>query len=287
MLATEEELLAFLLGNQGPDPLYACVSALPQTGARCRRLADLMHESRTVDGLWALRDAVEHLPEGDKQVGRAWTLGYLGHYALDSTAHPYVYAEQDALIAAGTGLANAASEVHAVIESDIDVWMLRELRGQTVADVPTSSYLTRTERVSRVAGALVAQLSTQVYGLSVGGGDYGGAVADYELLYKVIDPRETAKLDALSRLESVARPHSYLRALAHSTTVDESCPAANLDRRPWRDAISGETRTDSFPDLYHLALEKWERLARALASGDRDGVERECAGINMNGAREG
>ena len=39
LLAGEEELLAFLLGNQGPDPLFVRFSTLPAQAATCHRLA--------------------------------------------------------------------------------------------------------------------------------------------------------------------------------------------------------------------------------------------------------
>ena len=38
MVEGEEEVLAFLLGNQGPDPLFACFSTVPSVAVRCRRL---------------------------------------------------------------------------------------------------------------------------------------------------------------------------------------------------------------------------------------------------------
>jgi hypothetical protein len=176
--------------------------------------------------------------------------------------------------------------VHAILESDIDVWMLSQLRGQTVADAPTTGNLARTELISRVAGALLAQVAMQVFDVPLAGGDYGASVADYERVYKVIDPRETTTLDALARMEGLARSRSYLRSLSHSIAVDENCPAANLDHHGWLDETSGQTRTDSFPDLYHLALERWERLAQAFGQGDWVALERECAGINMNGSLE-
>lgn len=286
MLATEEELLAFLLGNQGSDPLCLRFSATPQRAQTCRRLARDIHRKKGIDALLALREAVGHLPTDDEGIGRAWVLGFLGHYALDSVAHPFIYAQQAALIHTGTGLANAAGEVHAIIESDIDVWMLHELRNLSVADVSTASFLTRTDRIDRVAGALVAQLGMQVFGRVIGVRDYGRAVNDYQRIYRAIDPQGRPRTAILSFIERCGRPHSYIRAFAHDVVVDENCPAANLARHPWTDPASGEPHTESFPDLYHLALERWERMAPLLSSGDRTGLEKESEGRNYQGMPE-
>lgn len=283
ILEGEEELLAFLLGNQGPDPFFSAFSTLPQRATNCHALADRMHDHGCMDALWGMRDAVSHLPASDSRIGRAFCLGFIGHYALDSTAHPFVYAQQYALIAAGDGLAGADSEVHAVIESDIDVWTLRQLRGLSVANVPTTSFLARTERVARVAGALLAQVALQVYDLPVGVGEYAGAVADYEFLYHAIDPAGSPLQLFASRMEHLFRNHSYTASLAHRLEVDEDCPALNLDRCAWTDPADGGERMESFPDLYHDALDLWGELARLFATGDRDAFELASHGINYNG----
>ena len=124
MVEGEEEVLAFLLGNQGPDPLFARFSTVPSVAVRCRRLGHAMHDGRVVEAAFAMRDGVSHLPVADERVGRAFALGALGHYALDRTAHPFVFAQQEALAAAEASLAGASSELHAVIESDVDSWIL-------------------------------------------------------------------------------------------------------------------------------------------------------------------
>ena len=97
MVEGEEEVLAFLLGNQGPDPLFARFSTAPSVAMRCRRLGHAMHDGRVVEAAFAMRDGVSHLPVADERVGRAFALGALGHYALDRTAHPFVFAQQEAL----------------------------------------------------------------------------------------------------------------------------------------------------------------------------------------------
>lgn len=109
MVEGEEEVLAFLLGNQGPDPLFARFSTAPSVAVRCRRLGHAMHDGRVVEAAFAMRDGVSHLPVADERVGRAFALGALGHYALDRTAHPFVFAQQEALAAAEASLAGAGS----------------------------------------------------------------------------------------------------------------------------------------------------------------------------------
>ena len=120
LIEGEEALLAFLLGNQGPDPLFARFSTLPSRAATCHRLARQIQGGRVTRTLLALRDGVAHLPRADERVGRAFALGVLGHYALDRAAHPFVIAQQRALCDVEPSLAARGREVHAVIESDVE-----------------------------------------------------------------------------------------------------------------------------------------------------------------------
>jgi hypothetical protein len=64
----QEELLAFLLGNQGPDPFWAHFVARRSVAAACAKLATDMHAGKVVEAFMALHDAVTHLPEDDKRV---------------------------------------------------------------------------------------------------------------------------------------------------------------------------------------------------------------------------
>ena len=282
----QEELLAFLLGNQGPDPLYARFSTRPAVAKRCHKLADALYDSKVVEAFIAARNAVVHLSEDDKRVGRAFVLGFLGHYVLDSTTHPFVYAQQHAICDAGEGLQNLGSEVHALIESDIDVWMLWNQRGLTVEDAPVTQNLAHTDRVTRVAGAIISQVAHEVFQIEVGTNEYGNAVNDYELTYALIDPAGTHISNAIGHIERKFRHKSYLQALAHRVSEGEDSASVNLERHRWRDPYAGKSSTDSFADLYFIALDRWPSFADALIAGDATRLKRLACGINYNGEAE-
>ena len=124
-LGSQEELMAFLLGNQGPDPLWARFTCSPRTVQSCRDLAQRMHEGDAAQLLCALRTCSEHrLRSADSSLGMAFALGFAAHYLLDSMTHPLILALAYKLEAANPDLLGAQSELHALSESDIDTWML-------------------------------------------------------------------------------------------------------------------------------------------------------------------
>lgn len=279
----EEELLAFLLGNEGPDPFFARFRTLPSAVVVCHRFAHLMQQGQVTRAFMSLRDGVAHLPEADARVGRAFALGVVGHYALDRAAHPFVIAQQRALAEADPTLEPSEREVHGIIESDIDSWILWEKRGCTVEERPAASNLQRTERIDRVAGALMSQVAFAVFGVSLGADEYAGSVADYEFLYRLIDPAGTGKNQRLATVEGLARGRSLAESMAHYVRRSDDCPAANIDRRPWEDPFTGALRHESFADLFDEARRDYAGLAEAFVRGDEERFRELAGGLNYDG----
>lgn len=283
LLTSQEDLLAFLLGNQGTDPFWARMLSTPKVVGNCHEFATRTHASNMVQALMSLRKSVSQLRDDDMSCGRAFVLGMSAHYVLDSLTHPLVYAQQEAIVAADPSLAIAQDEIHALIESDIDVWMLWEKRQQTILDLSCASVLASTKRIKYIAGALLSQMAWEVYGLNVGAAEYGQAVRDYQLLYRAIDPPNSGKLRALAKIERLGRPYSRLQAQAHRVTQSDECPFANLDHRLWKDPVTGEASIASFADLFHDALLAWQEFSRRIVAGDPKRLDDMIAGINYNG----
>ncbi|MBP3892681.1 MAG: zinc dependent phospholipase C family protein [Atopobiaceae bacterium] len=271
---SEEELLAFLLGNQGPDPFYFCFTASPAAIQTCHTFAETMHNSSIVDALLVAKDAASHLPSDDQAVGKAFVLGLVAHYLLDSEAHAFILAQENDICNAGVGLEDAHDQVHALIESDLDTWMLWSARQQTIADAPAWADLARTERIGRAAGAIFSQVAWQAFGMRLTPERYEGCLRDYEMVYRAIDPTGNPRGRMIAGAERLGTQYSRLDALSHASEPIEHCPAANLDCRPWIDPLTGETKTTSFPDIFYDSLDLWPDLAETFVKGDREGLVR-------------
>lgn len=283
LVTGEEELLAFLLGNQGPDPLLARWAAPPARAATCRELGRQIQGGRVTRAFLAVREGVAHLPRPDERIGRAFALGLLGHYALDRAAHPFVIAQERALAAANPELKGSEREIHAVIESDLDSWILWEKRRATTSERPPAGNLMRTARTERVGGALLSQVALSVYGTAVGAREYAAAVRDYELFYRAVEPAGSARVRLLGAAERLARPHSLVEACSHYVRRTDECAAANLGCRSWRHPFTGEVRTDSFADLFDEARLAYPALAEAFVRGDEARLRELVAGLNYAG----
>lgn len=272
VITSDEERIAFILGNQGPDPFF--FHMLTPRISNCMSLAQVMHRSRMSRQFSCLRDGVSHLQPRDANLGRAFALGLLSHYVLDRNAHPFVYEQQFGIVESDPELEASGSQVHAVLESDLDVLMLQLKRdGATVEDYPPAGEIVTTDRINRVAGVLMSYVAGRVYGIDIPAGEYGAAVANMQRLYRAIEPAGSVKTRAISLVEGLVHDYSLLDGLAHRVTTELPERTGNLGYLTWKNPFTDEVSNESFPEVFDRALVDYEcTVARFIETGDMDAV---------------
>lgn len=100
------------MGLHGPDLLfyYKALQSNP-----VNRLGNAMHDQKGEVFFTRARSVVENTPEARRDAARAYALGFICHFALDSTCHPYV--EQ---------FVRSSGVSHCEIETEFDNALMRE-----------------------------------------------------------------------------------------------------------------------------------------------------------------
>lgn len=276
-----EELQAFLVGNQGPDPLFFRWRGPLSQCLDCGRIASGLHASGMGRSFSWLRESVSHLALDDQGIGRSFALGMLAHYLLDRTTHPFVYAQENRIVSFSDELADAHGPVHAIVEGDLDVMMLWRERRATVATERPAAELAHTPRVALVGGALVSQMVAGGLSRRIAPTRYGECLDDMQLFYRRCEPMGAPLSVALGHAERLVRPHSRIQAMSHRVVSDGECPWANDDREPWRSPFDGSVSREGFVDLFDSALRAWPALAHAFVAGEP--IERITRGIDYRG----
>lgn len=111
---------AYALGLQGPDLFFYY---LPSYALHSHNLGALAHTSETQAFFLGLIQSYLRLSRtADRGIAEAYLAGFLGHYLLDTTCHPYIYAMTHYH---GKG-EKAYFSRHAYLETDIDTALLDE-----------------------------------------------------------------------------------------------------------------------------------------------------------------
>lgn len=288
--SSRDERDAFLLGNQGPDPLFyaAAVPWLAKFGS----VGSRMHDEKPGELLCAMRRAADMLPTGKRSVGIAYLAGFVCHYALDSTAHPLIFAQQYAICDAGVpGLTRAdGTEVHAVIESELDEMTLFTRTGLTIeAYAPQREVLRASADVLDTVSRLYCYAALVTYGVRVPQALFAACVRSFRRVQRFFHSPTGRKREIVSGIERLVRPHSFYGAMSHRPVPRAETAFENRERAPWTNPFTGEASNASFADLVERAKGKaaegmrWACAERFEASR----ADEITGGLNFSGKPSG
>lgn len=262
---------AFLIGNQGPDPLfYARVNPLFKN---CAKLGSWMHSKNTDSLLAHLKGSLEALEPSELAIGRAFALGFLCHYALDSTMHPFVYAQEYELCDAGVeGLSRKqGTEVHFLIEAELDELVLFQKTGLTVRDYsPSLETLHASPRVLHIASKMVVHLAKEVYDLEAPRNLYATSMQTMRLAQHALRSKSGLKRSLIGGIERRISNRCRAQAISHLAIERSDSSFANQDNLPWTDPFTKQVRTEGFWDLYDVAQAKAFEMIETFDSAEFD-----------------
>lgn len=281
------ERQAFLLGNQGPDPLfYSIVGSVRMKDFN--KLGSLMHDEKTPELLEAFHRAVDGFEGADRFIARAYALGFLCHYALDSHMHPFVYFWQYNMCEAGVPdlTEKDGHEVHAAIESELDEMVLFAKTGTTIAEfAPRKEMLKSTDFALDVISRLYCKVVQDVWQLQIPEDMFMACVKRFRLVAGVFHSPKGIKRHTLGVVEELARPYSFMRAMSHRALPLEDSPFCNSQHGMWIEPATGTRRTDSFWDIFTDAQTYAADLMAAFRADEFDieAARRFVAGRNFDG----
>lgn len=273
---------AFLLGNQGPDPFFY-LRATPGTH-ELRRIGQTMHRQKVPELLASLHDCFADGP------CKAYALGFLCHYLLDSTVHPLVYAQEHALCDVGIeGLSDkwAHRVVHATIETEIDEYILTTRLDATAATLPPHKTMLRcpASTLEEVSSGY-SKVFRETYGLDVPESAFSTAVNLYRFAQQAYDSKSNGLRQRFDYLDWAGMPSAYVLALSLRPGSRACTPFANDDHATWANPFAdGEVVSESFDELYARARARAIELLPAYAdpSFDLDDYRKLVGNVNFLG----
>ncbi len=247
---------AFLLGNQGPDPLFYLV--IDPLMGKWKPLGNVMHDARPARLMLAMREAADRLEGREAQIARAYVAGFSCHWLLDSTVHPFVYFWQYGLTQAGVeGLDKSASQkVHAEIERDFDEAVLYSRTGMTVAQYrPYEECLKASPEVLSAIDKLYFYVSLWTYGRAIDPRTFSTAVHEFRLVQRAFYSAGPKKRQLVGGIERLATGSSYslYAAMSHRARKEATSDFDNREHKPWENPFTHEVATTSFEDLFSAA----------------------------------
>ena len=252
-IITKHEKL-FTLGSQGPDIFFYYFTGLLYK--HTRGLATAMHGSNL--GLFIL-DLANQCRTGKNGAVFAYTCGFVCHYALDSTAHPYVYARTTT-----DGASNAKNSAdHRLFETAIDILMLEILLGKKPNDLNQANLIKAPSADLKAAAHSVSSAIATVYGCAVSRSQAYSAFKFMQLFTKFLQTKKGRRKKILRFVEKITIREPLFSAMMHDqkTCLD----VLNLEKlkytAPWDGA---KTESYSFIEYFDKSVEEATKICEAL-----------------------
>lgn len=256
---------AFALGLQGPDLFFYY---LPSYLLHKRNLGALAHDSNT-GAFFANLIAGRSLFAGHRrqlEIADAYILGFLGHYTLDCTVHPYVYAQTGYTPLSPPGNLEYFGR-HAYLETEIDNILLQ--RRKHIC--PSQFSQGATIRLRPLQKKVIVQLLVYAYrntypGTLAANVLLSGAPLWMRLGTKLFrDP--TGQKKVLARLfERITLGRAFLSPMVPSDRYRFIRDPLNQRRRTWKHPWSRAESGATFSDLYQRALNQYMTRIQAYTS---------------------
>ena len=229
----------YYLGSQGPDLFFFHrYMFLPNS---LNQYGSMMHADRVKETIAYMKS---HSPT---PALRSYYLGFLTHYALDSTCHPIInaYAKKEFDLE-GTN----ESEAHFRIEGEIDSWLLNRM-GRSIRSYNVHNMLKISSTEVKELGMMYHGLFQIVYGLNIPAKAIEGACRDCMRITKQLRPNRFMHKVARGVENAARMPHLITGMML--TDKENAMPAVlNPNRDLW--VWYGQSRK-TFPELMDEARE--------------------------------
>ncbi len=251
---------AFRWGFQGPDILF--FRSLWKDGGPYHYAANRMHSEFTDQMFAAMTEHIRRQETEKKEVMLAYFYGFLCHYALDSSIHPYVYALQKKGEQRNPDA--SAGTIHCQIETDIDMALYSRWEGREITDFhPYDGHHLPTGQ-QWIIGDLYETVMLEVYGEVVPAEEVAHSFAD-TLLVEDILYRQGKKLQKAAFAMGLIKP-KWSDFASHAKISLPSWDALNLKKRGWRNPDEPEIlRKDSVLEIIQQAENKALELMDAYS----------------------
>lgn len=239
---------AYLVGTQGPDPFFYYGVSLSWRKKRklVREFGSFLHHLDPARVFAFMEQYIAQKTGEEREVLQDYFRGYLSHYCLDRTFHPYVYAI--------AGLGKEKKEKyqctlrHTKMESEID-YCIREFGWQRKKP---KELLSLKEKEALWVSHMMKQVAVKFF-------YQGEAIPENCFALALKDMRFVTAILYSEKGKKGAFFHLFHHTLFDTMTLpkkmeeEEKKRLKNEDHTPWKNRITGEKHHESMDELWEKA----------------------------------
>ncbi len=240
----------FIIGSQGPDPLFHYHFVPWKNSGNASKIASKIHRTNTK----AFLDTFLQKAQTASKEIKGFALGFLCHYALDTTAHPYIYYK--------TGNYSKKNKQyrgnHLRLEKGIDNYYVKQ-RGANPRFYKAQKHFPLTD-LSDEFTVTFSDVMEQVYQLKNIGSLFTDSYKDFRKSIQVLSYDPFGLKKVIYRMVDLFTESSMGYTSVSQRANVKKFDIMNANRDLWKHPVTGDESTQTFQELYDIALNKAKTL---------------------------
>lgn len=241
----------FAAGSNGPDFLFFH-NISPRDFWKptpLRKMGSQLHSGHISEFYRDLLRLIRRQPnENLKEDMIAYGAGHLCHWALDSTAHPYIFYR--------TGDCKGASASrHHRFESLLDAVMLKLKRNETTETYhPAEAVCSLSPQEQKAIVNVYYPILEDLFEEDIRPVMVKEALDDWKTMQKIFHDPKGRKIRMFQKLEKPLRLDNKFSGFGVPPVPEDNHDLLNLLQKAWKNPVTGEESKATFLDLYQSAL---------------------------------
>ena len=253
------------IGSQGPDIFFYYLPALIRD--QLVGLGSKMHKGGVRSFIHNMVVGLEKLPEPEKDAVFAYLCGYLTHYALDASAHPYIYYK--------TGFRQKGKPIkgirysiyHRNFETSLDTLMLKLTTSEKPRDVKLWQLIKTTKKEARSVSKVIGRSIKKTYGVPVSGKLAYRAMFYMSSITRLLQSRSGKRKILMEFAEDFTIGKGYFSSLIHEQEVKDGIDYLNLRKENWFMPWDNKTiMNHTFVEMFERAIDDSLEMINALSA---------------------
>lgn len=246
---------AFFWGAQGPDFFYLSRIFPWQKGKNIRKYGYLFHNEKPSLILDALKNYY-NIHSSDLVL--SYIAGFITHYALDSTAHPFINYGAKELHKINKNIPE--NIYHHDIEANLDIIVLRNKTEKLPTEIRIERLISKNDVAINSISKLYKDIIQNLFNDKINEIKIREAMLDYYKALKLMNDRTTIKKQLLKRVERLVGKGPILSSHIRSMTEETSYDYSNSLNLEW---TNEQTNLKSNKDFFEI-MEDAEHLSYSI-----------------------
>lgn len=259
---------AVFFGAQGPDIFFFHRVFPFMPGRTLRKYGSMLHRSKPSILFENMR---EYCKISDKpDIAKSYAYGFILHYSLDRSCHPYVYAYQNKITDIHR-LTNPHT-AHNIIEFSMDTYLLNKRMNIAKPEKfnTAETVSSNNEVINEIAQLLKYVIPKSIHkNLTASQGRT--ALKDLKTVQKICCDPKGIKRITVTPLEIIAAPFSHnfkFTAMMRPKDLEKAKKYANIENSVWKSPYSNSISNKSFEELFELSKADGLKLITAFQAGE-------------------